>query len=70
MNTSGTEFQFKDAIGGEMEGCGFLANYKNPWILVKAICDFGHDKGGEYQVDAAMNAISYVDFVVREFSQH
>lgn len=63
----GLQERFKDAIGGEMEGCGFLANYKNPWILVKAICDFGHDKGDEYQVDAAMNAISYVDFVVREF---
>lgn len=63
----GLKERFKDAIGGEMEGCGFLANYKNPWILVKAICDFGHDKGDEHQVDAAMNAISYVDFVVREF---
>lgn len=64
----GLRERFKDAIGGEMEGCGFLANYKNPWILVKAICDFGHDKGDEYQGDAAMNAIQYVDFVVREFS--
>ena len=63
----GLQKRFKDAIGGEMEGCGFLANYKNPWILVKAICDFGHDKGDEYQGDAAMNAIQYVDFVVREF---
>lgn len=64
----GLQERFKDAIGGEMEGCGFLANYKNPWILVKAICDFGHDKGDEHQVDAAMNAIRYVDFVVREFA--
>lgn len=64
----GLQERFKDAIGGEMEGCGFLANYKNPWILVKAICDFGHDKGDEHQLDAAMNAIRYVDFVVREFS--
>lgn len=64
----GLQERFKDAIGGEMEGCGFLANYKNPWILVKAICDFGHDKGDEHQGDAAMNAISYVDFVVREFA--
>lgn len=64
----GLRERFKDAIGGEMEGCGFLANYKNPWILVKAICDFGHDKSDEYQGDAAMNAIQYVDFVVREFT--
>ena len=58
-----------DAIGGEMEGCGFLANSNNNghWILIKAICDFGHDKGDEYQGDAAMNAIEYVDFVLREY---
>lgn len=58
-----------DAIGGEMEGCGFLSNsYNNGhWIMVKAICDFGHDKGDDYQGDAAMNAIEYVDFVLREF---
>lgn len=61
--------RFPDAIGGEMEGCGFLANSNNfgHWILVKAICDFGHDKGDEYQGDAAMNAIEYVDFVLREY---
>lgn len=59
--------RFPDAIGGEMEGCGLLANYQRPWILVKAVCDFGHDKGDEYQGDAAMNAIEYVDFVLREF---
>lgn len=63
----GLQERFKDAIGGEMEGCGFLANYKNPWILIKGICDFGHDKGDEYQEQAADNAISYVDFVLREF---
>ena len=58
-----------DAIGGEMEGCGFLANSNNNghWILIKAICDFGHDKGDEYQGDAAMNAIEYVDYVLRNY---
>ena len=59
--------RFPDAIGGEMEGCGLLANYQTPWILVKAVCDFGHDKGDEYQGDAAMNAIKYVDYVLTEF---
>lgn len=61
--------RFSDAIGGEMEGCGFLANSNNfgHWILVKGICDFGHDKGDEHQDDAAMNAIEYVDFVLREY---
>lgn len=61
--------RFPDAIGGEMEGCGFLANNNNfgHWILVKAICDFGHDKGDEHQGDAAINAIEYVDFVLRDY---
>ena len=61
--------RFPDAIGGEMEGCGFLANGNNNghWILVKAICDFAYNKGDEYQVDAAMNAIEYVDFVIRNY---
>lgn len=59
--------RFPDAIGGEMEGCGFLANYQQHWILVKGICDFGHDKNDEYQDIAAMNAIEFVDFVLREY---
>ena len=52
-----------------MEGCGFLANGNNNghWILVKAICDFAYNKGDEFQVDAAMNAIEYVDFVIRNY---
>ena len=49
-----------------MEGCGFLANYQQHWILVKGICDFGHDKKDEYQDIAAMNAIEFVDFVLSE----
>ncbi len=57
---------YPDAIGGEMEGCGLLANYSTPWILVKAICDFGHDKGDEHQVDAAQNAIEYVDITLEK----
>lgn len=61
--------RFPDAIGGEMEGCGFLANSNNNghWILVKAICDFGYQKGDEFQGDAAMNAIEYVDYVIRNY---
>ena len=57
--------QYPDAIGGEMEGCGLLANYSTPWILIKGICDFGHDKKNEYQEFAAMNAIEYVDLTLR-----
>lgn len=59
--------RFPDAIGGEMEGCGFLANYHQHWILVKGICDFGHDKNDGYQDIAAMNAIEFVDFVLSEY---
>jgi formylglycine-generating enzyme required for sulfatase activity/nucleoside phosphorylase len=38
---------FTEAIGGEMEGSGVYAavNAKHvDWIVVKAICDWGHDK--------------------------
>ena len=59
--------RFPDAIGGEMEGCGLLANYQTPWILVKAVCDYGYHKDDENQKGAATNAIKYVDYVLREF---
>ena len=59
--------RFPDAMGGEMEGCGLLANYQTPWILVKAVCDYGYHKGDEAQVNAALNAIKYVDYVLNEF---
>lgn len=59
---------YPDAIGGEMEGCGLLANYNEKWILVKAICDFGHDKSNDHQVDAAQNAIEYVDMTLENYS--
>ncbi len=54
---------FPEAIGGEMEGSGVYASAsaKNvDWIIVKAICDWGHDKGhakkAEWQKHAAKNA--------------
>ena len=59
--------RFPDALGGEMEGCGLLAKYQTPWILVKAVCDYGYNKGDEGQVNAALNAIKYVDYVLNEF---
>lgn len=59
--------RFPDAMGGEMEGCGLLANSQTPWILVKAVCDYGYHKGDEAQVNAALNAIKYVDYVLNEF---
>lgn len=59
--------RFPDAYGGEMEGCGLLANYETPWIMVKAICDYGYHKGDAAQDSAASNAIRYVDYVLNEF---
>ena len=59
---------YPDAIGGEMEGCGLLASDNKKWILVKAICDFGHDKSNEHQIDAAQNAIEYVDMTLEKYS--
>jgi hypothetical protein len=51
-----------------MEGCGLLANYNEKWILVKAICDFGHNKGNDHQMEAAQNAIEYVDMTLEKYS--
>jgi nucleoside phosphorylase len=54
---------FALAIGGEMEGSGLYASAhakKVDWIVVKAICDWGHDKNqgmkDEWQKLAAQNA--------------
>lgn len=52
--------QFKEARGGEMEGIGLASACEDanmPWILMKAICDFGDGNKGtmkhEKQDDAA-----------------
>jgi len=39
---------YPEAIGGEMEGCGILSTAIREqvhWIVAKAVCDYGHDKG-------------------------
>lgn len=54
-----------EAIGGEMEGAGVVAACQRnqiPWILIKAICDWGESKDGGKQLEAATNAF---DFVLR-----
>lgn len=56
--------RFPNAIGGEMEGNGFLASPEIPWILVKAVCDKGENKSDDYQELAAHNAIEYVDYAL------
>lgn len=59
--------RFPDAIGGEMEGSGLLANYQTPWILVKSVCDYGYHKDDGGQETASNNAIEYVDYVLNSF---
>jgi nucleoside phosphorylase len=53
---------YPNAIGGEMEGSGFwsaASRNGTPWILVKAVCDWGDGKKHkQYQELAAASAIS------------
>jgi nucleoside phosphorylase len=52
-----------EAIGGEMEGAGLMAAchvQQIPWVLVKAVCDWGYDKGDKHQNHASQNAIEFV----------
>jgi nucleoside phosphorylase len=59
---------FPDAIAGEMEGSGVSEaadeDVKPDWIVVKAICDWGFDKGDDHHREAANNAADYVMHVV------
>jgi nucleoside phosphorylase len=61
---------FPEAIGGEMEGAGLAAaagRLKVPWILVKAICDWGDGKKhGKHQPLAAAAAVSLVHHVLSQ----
>jgi nucleoside phosphorylase len=56
--------QYVEAIGGEMEATGLYVSAvtaKVDWIVVKAICDWGHDKSrpekDAWQALAAKNAV-------------
>ena len=59
---------FPQAIGGEMEGAGLGAaaiRFAVPWIVVKAICDWGDgEKNKKYQPLAAAAAASLVHHVL------
>ena len=61
---------FPEAIGGEMEGAGLAAAAGRsgvPWILVKAICDWGDgQKHGKHQPLAAAAAVSLVHHVLSQ----
>jgi nucleoside phosphorylase len=53
----------KELIGGDMEAAGLASvctEKKIEWIIIKAICDWGHDKNSHYQVKAADNACDFL----------
>lgn len=60
--------EFPEAIGGEMEGAGVCAaaiRINQPWIVVKAICDWADGrKGDKHQDLAAAAAVSLVRHVL------
>jgi nucleoside phosphorylase len=55
--------RFPDALGGDMEASGLMAaasrNGGVEWIVVKAICDWAHDKDKRFQEIAAKNASNF-----------
>lgn len=59
-----------EAIGGEMEGAGLYVSsteHRVPWIVVKAICDWGVHKGEDKDARqrlAAKNAAEFVVFAI------
>lgn len=61
---------FPEAIGGEMEGAGLAAaagRVGMPWILVKAICDWGDGKKhSKHQPLAAAAAVSLVHHILSQ----
>jgi nucleoside phosphorylase/ribosomal protein S13 len=55
----------KELIGGDMEAAGLVSvcyDKHIDWLVIKAICDWGHDKSDQYQIRAADNAC---DFLMR-----
>jgi nucleoside phosphorylase len=54
--------RYPKAIGGEMEGIGLAAacHRENvPWILAKAICDWGEIKNDDHHSEAATKSIGF-----------
>ncbi|MGF6645800.1 hypothetical protein [Paraburkholderia sp. GAS82] len=51
-----------DTLGGEMEAFGFVPSCRSPWIVVKAVSDFGDtDFSRESQAGAARIAASFIE---------
>ncbi len=56
-----------DAIGGEMEGCGFSrSSIKNKvdWIIIKSICDWATKKNDDFQELAAECVTDFLNYVL------
>jgi nucleoside phosphorylase len=54
--------RYPSAIGGEMEGIGLASacHRENiPWLLAKAICDWGAVKTDDHQAEAATKALGF-----------
>jgi nucleoside phosphorylase len=65
-----------EIIGGEMEASGVASaceRKKTPWIIVKAICDWGYDKQTPEKVEnqkaASNNAMSLIIDVLQLINQ-
>ena len=59
---------FPEAKGREMEGAGIISTCyrrQKPWILIKAICDWGENKGDENQSLSACNSIDFFIHVLK-----
>jgi len=61
--------EYPTAKGGEMEGAGLYAAAERrgrPWIIIKAICDWGYGKDKTHQPLAARNATEVVEKLLFE----
>jgi nucleoside phosphorylase len=53
----------KELIGGDMEAAGLASvciDKHIEWLVIKAICDWGHDKDSQFQFNAADNACNFL----------
>jgi nucleoside phosphorylase len=60
--------EYRDVIGGEMEGYGLHVAAEmrgiKEWIVVKGICDWGCEKEDGWQRLAAATAVDFVFYVL------
>ena len=62
---------FKHSIGGEMEGWGLYMAVNEElvsrihWVVVKGICDWGHNKDKSWQPFAAAAAVDLLSWLLR-----